>query len=106
MHDKMRISMRIFMRSSTNNVGAAMLDFRNSAKRPANLTLNAKVLDAARELGINISQTVDDLLQKEVRRLAVKKWAEDNAGTVAAYNRRVHENGLWNEDLRKLRGQV
>ena len=83
-----------------------MLDLSSSAKRPTNLTLNAKVLDAARELGINISQTVDDLLAKEVRRRVVMKWAEDNAETVAAYNRRVHENGLWNEDLRKLRGQI
>jgi antitoxin CcdA len=83
-----------------------MLDAPNSSKRATNLTLNAKVLDAARELGINISQTVDDLLAKEVRRRTVLKWAEENASTVEAYNKRIQESGLWNEDLRKLRGQI
>jgi antitoxin CcdA len=83
-----------------------MLDAPNSSKRATNLTLNAKVLDAARELGINISQTVDDLLAKEVRRRTVLKWAEENTSTVEAYNKRIQESGLWNEDLRKLRGQI
>lgn len=75
-------------------------------KRATNLTLTADVLDAARELGINISQTVDDLLAREVRRRTVQKWAEDNAATLEAYNRRVAEHGLFNDDLRNLRGQV
>lgn len=83
-----------------------MLDFSNACKKPINLSLNSKVLDAARELGINISQTVDELLTREVRRRAVAKWAEDNSDTLAAYNRRVEENGLWNDDLRTLSGQV
>jgi antitoxin CcdA len=83
-----------------------MIDSPHSQKRATNLTLNAKVLDAARELGINISQTVDDLLAREVRRRTVQKWAEDNAATVDAYNRRIADHGLFNDDLRKMRGQV
>ena len=75
-------------------------------KRATNLTLNGKVLDAARELGMNISQTVDELLAREVRRRQVEKWAVDHARTVEAYNQRVQDSGLWNDDLRKLRGEV
>ncbi len=83
-----------------------MTDTSAIAKRPTNLTLTGKVLDAARELGLNISQTVDDLLAAEVRRRTVSRWAEDNADTLSAYNRRVNEGGLWNDDLRKMRGEV
>ena len=41
-----------------------MLRSDAAPKRATNLTLNAKVLDMARELGMNLSQTVDGLLAK------------------------------------------
>ena len=45
-----------------------MRRFRDAPKRPINLSLNAEVLEAAKALGINISQTVDELLTQEVLR--------------------------------------
>ena len=48
-----------------------MRSIRNSAKRAVNLTINAKVLDMAREMGINISQTVDALLTIDAHKLCV-----------------------------------
>ena len=38
-----------------------MLRTVDTTKRPVNLSLNAKVLDTARELGMNVSATVDAL---------------------------------------------
>ena len=64
------------------------------AKRPTNLSLNAKVLDMARELGMNISQTVDTLLAQEVQRRYWARWNEDNKEAIAAYNARVEREGL------------
>lgn len=75
-------------------------------KRATNLTLTGSVLDAARALGINISQTVDTLLAQEVRRLSVARWVAENQQTVDAYNRRIDERGLFNTDLRRLHGQI
>jgi len=45
-----------------------MRSIRQSAKRPINLSLNSKVLDMAKDMGLNISQTVDALLTEEVLR--------------------------------------
>ena len=39
-----------------------MLTFEGAPKKPTNLTLNTRVLEMAREMGMNISQTVDELL--------------------------------------------
>jgi antitoxin CcdA len=39
-----------------------MLKFDNAPKKATNLSLNSKVLEVAREMGMNISQTVDALL--------------------------------------------
>jgi len=56
-----------------------MLRFDDSPKRATNLSLNAKVLEMARELGMNISQTVDTLLAEEVRKRYFERWNVDNA---------------------------
>ena len=71
-----------------------MLRFDNAPKRATNLSLNAKVLELARELGMNLSQTVDALLAEEVRRRYWERWNEENRDAVAAYNTRIETRGL------------
>ena len=83
-----------------------MIELPDAPKKATNLSLNSKVLQAARDLGLNLSLTVDTLLAQEVRRLSITKWVKENQETVDAYNRRVDERGLWNDDLRKLRGSI
>ncbi len=71
-----------------------MLNFSNASKKPTNLSLNSKVLEMAREMGMNVSQTVDTLLAAEVRRCYWEKWNEENKDAVAEYNTRVERDGL------------
>jgi antitoxin CcdA len=71
-----------------------MLNLDDGPKRATNLTLNAKVLDMARELGMNISQTVDALLAEEVRKRYWERWNDENKEAIAAYNERVEREGL------------
>jgi antitoxin CcdA len=71
-----------------------MLRQQKSLKRPTNLSLDAGVLDMARELGLNISRTVDELLAQEVQRLYWARWNEDNKQAIATYNARVEKDGL------------
>ena len=71
-----------------------MLRFDDAPKRPTNLSLNAKVLDAARDLGMNLSATVDALLAEEVRKRYWARWNEDNKEAVAHYNARIAREGL------------
>ena len=55
----------------------------------------------ARALGMNVSQTVDGLLAKEVQRRYWKLWNERNKDAVQAYTARVAKHGL---PLAKYRG--
>ena len=71
-----------------------MLNFDHASKKATNLTLNSKVLEAAREMGMNISQTVDALLADEVKRRYWEQWNERNKDAVAAYNGRIAKHGL------------
>ena len=66
----------------------------DSPKRPVNLSLNARTLKVARELGMNISQTVDTLLADEVKRRYWEQWNERNKDAIDAYNARIAEEGL------------
>lgn len=71
-----------------------MLRFDNAPKKATNLSLNSKVLEMARELGMNVSQTVDTLLAEEVKRRYWEKWAEENKQAMEAYNARIAKEGL------------
>lgn len=65
-----------------------------TTKRAVNLSLNAKVLDDARELGMNLSATVDALLAEEVRRRYWERWNADNKEAIEHYNARIERDGL------------
>jgi len=71
-----------------------MLRFEDAPRKATNLLLNSKILEMARELGINLSQTVDALLAEEVKRRYWEKWKEDNRGAIEAYNARIARDGL------------
>lgn len=77
-----------------------MRNIRNAPKRAINLSLNAKVLDMARDMGMNISQTVDALLTEAVLKQYWERWNEDNAEAIAAYNERVEREGLFSDRVR------
>jgi antitoxin CcdA len=63
-------------------------------KRATNLTLNSRVLDMARELGLNVSATVDALLSQEVQRLYWERWNAQNKEAIDHYNARIAREGL------------
>ena len=66
----------------------------DSPKRPVNLSINARTLELARELGMNISQTVDTLLFNEVKRRYWEQWNDRNKDAIDAYNARIAKEGL------------
>jgi antitoxin CcdA len=77
-----------------------MRSIQQSPKRAINLSLNSKVLEMAKEMGINISQTVDQLLTEEVLKQYWARWNQDNAEAVKAYNARVDRDGLFSDKYR------
>jgi antitoxin CcdA len=63
-------------------------------KRATNLSLSSDVLDAAKHLNFNISQICDIQLSDVVRREQERKWREDHADFIAAYNATIEAEGL------------
>ena len=71
-----------------------MLTVVKPPKRAVNLSLNAQVLDTARELGMNLSATVDALLAEEVKKRYWERWNAENKDAIEHYNARIEREGL------------
>jgi len=65
----------------------------STSKKATNLSLSADVLAEAKGLGINISQACDEFLRDLVRRERARRWKEENAEFIEAYNRILREEG-------------
>jgi antitoxin CcdA len=77
------------------------IHFDTSApKKATNLSINSDLLRQAKELHINLSQTVEDHLANVVREAKQQQWLAENAGFIAAYNKRIEKEGLPLEQYR------
>jgi antitoxin CcdA len=65
-----------------------------ATKRAVNLSLTSDVLAEAKRLGLNLSQLCDAYLRDAVRRERERRWREEQAAFVAAYNAIVEAEGL------------
>jgi antitoxin CcdA len=66
----------------------------NATKKATNITLSSDVLAEAKALGINISQSCDQFLRELVLNERERRWQQDNADFIAAYNQTVADEGL------------
>ncbi len=72
----------------------------NAPKKPANLSVNSDLLEQAKELKINISSTLEQALAETVREKKKESWLKENREAIEAYNKTVHEYGLFSDELR------
>lgn len=77
----------------------ALFDPR-SPKKACNVSINEDLLRQAKELGINLSQTLEQELEKRVREARTRQWAEENREAIESQNRWVEKHGLWSDGLR------
>lgn len=63
-------------------------------KRATNLSLSTDVLDAAKQLEINISQVCDTYLREVVRREQERRWRNEHSDFITAYNATIEAEGL------------
>lgn len=63
-------------------------------KKATNLSINADLLRQAKELNINLSQTLESALIEVVREAKRQQWQAENADFITAYNKRIEAEGL------------
>jgi antitoxin CcdA len=71
-----------------------MMSDRPNKKRAVNLFVDVDLLDEARRLRINISETLEHRLRAIVRAERERRWLDANKVAIEAYNLRVSRDGL------------
>jgi antitoxin CcdA len=77
-----------------------LLTSRTPKKRAVNLFVEAELLDEAKRLGINVSETLERRLRGIVRAEQQKRWLEDNKEAFASINAFIDNHGLLSSRLR------
>lgn len=76
---------------------------RLPARRKAtNLSLPSDLVAEAKALGLSVSQIAERALAKAVRQAKAEAWLAENRQAIEAYNAKVAEEGMFNDDLRQL----
>jgi antitoxin CcdA len=71
-------------------------------KKAVNLTIAARLVEAARAADINLSATLEQALEDALRQAQRERWLEENAAGIAAYNAQVDKHGVFADTLRSF----
>lgn len=77
-----------------------MMSQRQVRKRAVNLFVDLELLEEARRLRINLSETLEGRLRTIVRAEREKRWLEDNKEAIASINSFIEQHGLLAAKLR------
>ena len=77
-----------------------MMNTRQAKKRAVNLFVDVELLDEARRLNINISETLEQRLRSLVRAEQERRWLEENRDAIASINTFIDRHGLLADRLR------
>lgn len=67
-----------------------------------NLTLERDTIEAARELGLNMSRIAEAALSDAVKAERNRRWVEDNRDALDAYERQIEAEGCALERFRRF----
>lgn len=74
----------------------------DAPKKSANLSINADLLQQAKQLNINLSQTLEQHLAEIVRQAQRSQWLAENKVALDEYNRRIELRGTFSDGLRRF----
>jgi len=71
-------------------------------KKAANLSVDERLLERARELKLNLSQVLEAGLEDAIRREEGAQWLKRNRAALEAYNEHVEKHGVFSDGLRSF----
>jgi antitoxin CcdA len=73
-----------------------------ATKKPANLSINADLLNQAKEMNINLSATLEQALVETLKSKQRAQWLQENQQAIEAYNTYVDQHGVFSDELRSF----
>ncbi|MFM2407981.1 MAG: hypothetical protein RL358_723 [Pseudomonadota bacterium] len=72
------------------------------SRKSVNLTINHELLQQAKALNINLSQTLEQHLGVVVQQIKREQWLAENQAALDEYNRRIEARGVFSDGLRRF----
>lgn len=69
-------------------------------KQATNVSIRSDIVVAAREAGINLSETLEHALIAELRAIEQRRWREANQEAIADYNAEAAARGVFSAGAR------
>jgi antitoxin CcdA len=69
-------------------------------KRAVNVTVDESILAEAKQLGLNLSQVLEDELRRRVTKERTQRWREENREALESHNRFIEKHGIWSTKYR------
>jgi antitoxin CcdA len=69
-------------------------------KRAVNVTVDEHVLAEAKELGLNLSQILEEELRKRATEERTRRWRKENREALEDHNRFIEKHGIWSTKYR------
>jgi len=73
---------------------ARVREDRAPFRRPTNVSIDARLVAEAKELGINVSRASEEGLARELKAERERRWLDENRDAIASYNEWVENNEL------------
>lgn len=73
-----------------------------AAKKATNLSVNSDLLQQAKELKINLSQSLEEYLTQKIIEKKSQEWLVQNQDAINDYNERVNSRGVFSDGLRRF----
>jgi len=74
----------------------------HAKKKATNLSINSDLLKKAKELHINISNSLEKTLIELIKEKEIKNWKAQNHTSIDSYNERVAKHGTFSDDMRSF----
>ena len=68
-------------------------------KKAVNVSVDAEILQIAKEVGVNISKVTEDALRKATEPERIRRFREENKEFFESYNAYIERNGIFGEEL-------
>lgn len=62
--------------------------------RPVTLSISEDVVQAAKDLALNMSEAAEHGIQEAVRKANAEAWLKENQPAIEAYNRKIAKRGI------------
>lgn len=71
-------------------------------KRAVNVSIDAELLELARDMGLSPSQVLETALRTATEAERVRRWQQANRKSLASYDRLIERAGVFGEELLDL----